>query len=425
MDLHPAGGGAPVVVYRTAPGSDQAGKPHDITMTPDGQYAVVRSGAEVGLYRLDGASTHQVWSKNLFGDPGPFGSSAMDSVEATNFRIATISRRSNGAIGAQLDVFDMLGTQRYAYLDGDPHDVALTPDGTRVALRTHLAAYLFDVRRLPMQPVLQPLDVVDFAGTNTSYGAGLDSIVAGDTQVAAISRNSGTTKVAVWNIEEDRFAPFFSSLQPDVSLDLEMSSNGKRVIFSFLKSFLIVDLRTGQEVLRGDGTLHTGWPSWCDGVAINGTHAAAFGVAVTNGQGWISLIDLFEHPRRFCPTNPNSTGEAGELSLSGTPGVLSNDLKVWGTGLPSRAVTRLVYGDTATQNPFGAGFFCVGGLTAAFPLSRATPGGIATQTIDYGNLPQGGGAIVPGTTWYFQMVHRDHDAGTVNLTDALGVLFGA
>ena len=95
-------------------------------------FAAVRSELSVGLYRLDGAATSQVWHKRLYGAPGAVGGSALDSIEASADRIATISRLSNAGQGAQLDVFDLAGNQWYAPMLGEPHDLQITPDGTRV-----------------------------------------------------------------------------------------------------------------------------------------------------------------------------------------------------------------------------------------------------------------------------------------------------
>jgi hypothetical protein len=283
---------------------------------------------------------------------------------------------------------------------------------------------LFDVDQLPAGDVLTPLDVASFPSANTSWNAGLDSIVASDERVAALARSGQFTQAAVWDIHADELEPFFSEQQIDKALDLEIAPDGSRVIFGFWTSFMLVDLRTGVNVLTAEGTSLNGSVPWCDGVAIDGRRAAAFGVGQVNGQGWISIIDLFEQPQRYCRANPNSTGVPADLVVSGSASFGSNDLVLWASSLPAGAIGLFVYGDQKSHVPFGSGFACVSGQIGRFHPGHATSGGLASQPIDYSNLP--GGSILPGSTWHFQHAYRDEVSGsaTFNTTDALSILFG-
>lgn len=424
FDLHPGGGGAPQVVFETDAASDQLGKPNDIALAPDGSFAAVRSDMQVALYDLSTPQVQQKWRQGLKGDPGPFGASVMDSIEVANNRIATISRRSNGFVGAQLDVFNRNGVRKYQFLDGDPHDLALTPDADHVVVRTHLNLTLFDVRVFPSQEFLIPLDSVAFTGSHTSWDAGLDSVVATNECVAAMSRNKQETKCRIFDITGDTLEKTFGTVVTGKPSDLEFTPDGGRVLFGFLNASMLVDARTGKVLLDEVGSVYPGSPAWCDGVAVDGVRAAAFGVGLVNGVGWLTLIDLFEEPTRFCDTNPNSTGDPGKLLVSGTPSVASNDLVLWGVDLPAGEFGRFFYGDGSIQVPYGDGFVCVGGQVARFGVVTVGGGGVAEYAVDNTNLPPNGGAILPGTTWNFQMVHRDKNpTSTFNFTDALSVTF--
>jgi len=426
FDLHPSGGGPPVVVFKTDAQSDQEGKPNDVALTPDGRYAAVRSDMEVGLYRLDGSLSTQVWKMRLKGDPGPFGASVMDSIEVTDNRFATISRRTNAGTGAQIDVFTPAGAHKYAFLSGDPHDLAITPNGSRVLVRTHTAVTLFNLRDLPPQEFLVPLAEDSLLGITTAWNAGLDSIVATDRLVAATSQKSSSeTKLRIYDIENDALDKLLATSHDDKPSDLAFSPDGSKLIFGFLKSFLVIDTRTLHVSLDEIGSLLAGWPSWCDGVAIDGRHAAAFGAGYVNTEGWLRMVDLFEQPVRYCPTNANSTGVAAELVVSGTPSTARNDLVLWGAHVPPGMFGRFFYGDAMTQVPFGDGFTCVAGQVARFAVVQSGGDGVISFPVDYANLPPNGGAILPGTTWNFQLVYRDTGSSTAtfNLTDALSITF--
>ena len=115
----------------------------------------------------------------------------------------------------------------------------------------------------------------------------------------------------------------------------------------------------------------------------------------------------------------------GELVVTGTPGVGANDLVLWGVNLPPQEFGQFFYGDQTTQLPFGDGYVCLAGQVARFPVVQTTDTGVTSFAVDYTNLPPNGGVILPGTTWGFQLVHRDgkSQTGTFNLTDALSVAF--
>lgn len=425
-ELHPSGGGPPAVVFETIGALDQAGIPHDIAMTPDGQHVAVRSDLALGLYRLDGVNTQQLWVSGLKGDPGPFGGSAMDSLEVTNHRIVTISRRSNLGTGALLDLFELDGTRRFAFLTGDPHDLALTPNGSRAVIRTHNRVYLFDIRSLPTTEFILPLDETKFVGTHTSWDAGLDSIVANDTRVAGLSRNLNDTRLRVWDISNDTLDKVFSHLHPDKPVDLELTPDGTRVVLGCWTSLLVVDLRTNQIVLDFDSSFSPGATPWCDGVAIRDDKAVAFGVTNAGFGGWITLIDLFDQPTRFCTSTRNSTGQASSLVVSGSGSFAANDLVLWATGLPSKEMGIFFYADGQTSLPIGDGFLCLAGQIARFPVQVIPKSGLATLPIDNGNLPLGGGALFAGSSWGFQFMYRDTSkpASTgFNLSDAVTVDF--
>ena len=421
VDLH-AAGGVPAVVFETASGTGLLGAPYDVAITPDGQYAAVRSEMAVGLYRLDGLNSARVWGKRLWGNPGPFGGSAMDSIEVTNERVATISRFSNGGIGAQVDVFDIAGNQKFQVIDGDPHDLAITPSGQRLVVRTHTDIYLYDLQNLPAGLGLSFLDREPLASTHTSYGAGMDSILATDTRAVAVARNNDTSRVRFYDIGDDEIVQTMARPMPDRPTDVQITPDESKVVVSGLTYVMIFDLVGDALLLAHDPAAQGGYP-WCDGVVANNDTAAAFGYLGPNFQGWISILDLFGEPLNFCSATPNSTGSAAGMYATGSASVSANDLRIVARDVPAGNAGAFVYGDTAIQTPFGSGFLCAGGQSWLFDIQMIGAEELAQKTIDNTNLPAGGAAITAGSTWYFQFLYRDVAGATTNTSDGLEVVF--
>lgn len=425
-DLHPAAGGAPAVVFETDAVTDQAGSPHDVAMLPSGRFAAVRSEEGVGLYRLDGASSGQEWVQAPTAGFEDFGGSAMDSLEVTDQRIVTISRRRGAAgTGALLDVFGVHGVERrFALLDGDPHDLAITPNGERLVTRTHTELTLFDIRTLPPAGFLTPLDQVTFNGGHTSWSAGLDSVAANDTRVVAASRKSGLeTRIRAFDVSGDTLESVFGDTLSEPVVDVAITPDGTRAVVSGWSSAHVLDLRATAWTLQFDSAPNGTFP-WCDGVAANDDTAVFFGADFVNGEGWLTVVDLFSEPASYCVSNPNSTGEAATIFVTGTASVGANDLSLWARDAPPNEFGQFFYGDLTAQNPFGDGFVCIAGQVARFSIQSTSSQGLAAFAVDNTNLPAGGGAIVVGSTWNFQFVYRDGGSATgFNLTDAVGVTF--
>ena len=219
-DLQPAMGGAPVVVFETVPGTDLDGAPHDLVISPDGLHAAVRSVHEVARLDLAIGLEGIQWAKRLWQDPGPFGGSALDSIEMSNDSIISISRVNSAAADMQVDLFDAAGNQSYSLRTGDPHDVVITPDGTRAVVRTNLNIQLWSLVGLPATDgtFLVPLDQKVFAGPFTGLGGGLDSIELTNSRLVAMSTQSLTqTKVRLYDITNgfDKLLNFSLDFHPN------------------------------------------------------------------------------------------------------------------------------------------------------------------------------------------------------------------
>lgn len=429
FDLAPSGGGPPNVVFETTPtgaARDQFGEPHDLALAGNGGFAAARSQLSVALYKLDGAATSQVWHKRLWGDPGPFQGSALDSVEATADRIATISRREGAVVESQLDVFDLTGKQWHAPMQGEPHDLAFTPDGSRLVVRTTAGVYLFDLAQLPVGQVLTPLDFAAAASISTSFSAGLDSVDVTATRAVTLHRTAPfSSEVRLWDLANDTLASAGTFQLPNKPCDLAISPDGHWVAVSGTDHAQVYDLINGSQVLTHDpASSPAGFFPWCDGVVLDDERALAFGY-VDNGQnpigGWITLVDLDPAAYRYCPATPNSSGGRGDLEPTGSTSIALNGAGFLASDLPKSTVGALVFATQSGWQPFANGTLCISG-------QRYTPGafhtgstGSALQKLDFTGAPSQGGAITAGSTWYFQAWFRDLAAGGAgaNTTNAV------
>lgn len=435
-DLHPAGGGAPTVVYETGPGTDLLGAPHDVAITPDGTHAAVRAELSIGLFELNGAQSNMAWAKRLMNNPGPLGNSAMDSVEVTNERVATISRYEGPSLfAAQLDVFDIAGNQSWDVLGGDPHDLAFAPDNQRLIVRTHSRIALYDLGLLPPGdgvPIF-PTAIDSFPGTHTSYGAGQDSIALSNDQVVTFSRIDLNTEIRFWDISANTLVLTGSHMMDDRPIDIALTPDQSKVAISGLTRALVFDLASNDLLLDHDPAVWPGaWP-WCDGVVVNDDTFVAFGytlgiggVGGLAGGGWVSIIDLFSDASGFCVTSPNSGGDGARMSVSGSPSVASNDLVLRASGLPANTPGVFHYGTPGMASAFGDGVTCLGGSLFRLDFVHADAGGFSIQAVDNTAPPVMAGALLPGTTWGFQLYYRDPAAGGTgfNLSDGVMVAFG-
>jgi hypothetical protein len=147
---------------------------------------------------------------------------------------------------------------------------------------------------------------------------------------------------------------------------------------------------------------------------------------MTAGGGWFSIIDLFSDAGGFCVTSPNSAGDGARMSVSGSPSVASNDLVLRASGLPANTPGVFHYGTPGMASAFGDGVTCLGGSLFRLDFVHADAGGFSVQAVDNTAPPVMAGALLPGTTWGFQLYYRDPAAGGTgfNLSDGVMVAFG-
>ncbi|MCP3913990.1 MAG: hypothetical protein GY711_00360 [bacterium] len=132
----------------------------------------------------------------------------------------------------------------------------------------------------------------------------------------------------------------------------------------------------------------------------------------------------------YCgPAVPNSSGNSGVMSASGSPKVHDYDLRIAASGLPQNQFGYFLtsMGQVVVQNPGGSlGHLCIAGSTIG-RFSRdvrftGTSGGFDLD-VNLLELPLTPfHQVAPGETWNFQAWFRDI-SNTSNFTDALQIMF--
>ena len=430
-ELHPPAGGGITVAFETSitPGTgDQLGAPYDVAITPDGTKAFVRSELEVGAYDLSVSPPAVLWLRRPAGNPGRFYEEALDAIEVTNDRVLTISVISNPTLGTgtQVDVFEMDGTNHRSRIAGSPHDLAITPDGTRGFVRTNVGVTMYDLVQLPAGPDLPVLSARSAPASSIQYFAGLDSVSVTDRFAVTLSRRVSPVEIHVhfWDISGPSLVEIATRAIPhQYPIDVAITPDGTKAAVTGDSNLSVFDLATGARLFTHDPCPVNAYFPWCNGVAASDDRIV--GVCQWEVQnGWIAIVDIATLGTSYCVGAPNSAGAGARISAAGTRSVAANDLKLFVRDAPADVLAFFDYGARTAQRPFGNGFQCVGGTRFSLASFRTNEAGAGWSAVDYAALPSGG-AITPGSTWHFQCVYRDRAAGGgfANASDAVTIPF--
>ena len=146
------------------------------------------------------------------------------------------------------------------------------------------------------------------------------------------------------------------------------------------------------------------------------------------GSRFDSSIAIIEQlGTRYCtPGVPNSTGDSGTLTVSGSGAIAANNVTLSANNLPPNQSGYFLVSRTqgSFQPPGSQGILCLSGNIGRYngPAQVFTgPNGMLE--IDLGAVPVNPPvAVIPGETWNFQAWHRDV-GNTSNFTDAVTLTF--
>lgn len=151
----------------------------------------------------------------------------------------------------------------------------------------------------------------------------------------------------------------------------------------------------------------------------------------TPSEGWIVRIRGHQLGETICsPAEPNSSGNAARMLISGSRLAGGNPLGLRGIDLPSGKPCLFLCSQTTGFVPMAGGSqgnLCLGGSILRFQDSIQTADalGIVTAELDTLAFPSSPPMpVVSGCTWTFQAWFRDQNPGsTSNFTDAVSVAF--
>jgi hypothetical protein len=190
-----------------------------------------------------------------------------------------------------------------------------------------------------------------------------------------------------------------------------------------------IDVTAAVQVLLNGGATHIGFKVDCSSdpnfpnILSDGASVLSLQVGVTIGTNYCG------------PAVPNTTGNSGVMSASGSIVATDNNFTVTGSQLPEGEFAYIIASRTQgfVVGPGGSmGDLCLGGNIARFNRAGevgAVAGGSFSIQLPLGDFPEPpafGISVLAGDTWNFQCWHRDFIQGqgaTSNFTDALEVLF--
>ncbi len=431
-DLHPSGGGNPIVIGETGiPGlSDLRGAPHDVAITPDGVHAVVRSELGLAVWTLSGSTATRIFGGALTNDPGPFFDTAVDSVEVTNDLVVTLANVTdpqNPGPSTQVEVIDWSGARWSGRIPGRPHDLGVTADGTRALVRTGAGVALYRLPSLPMDGTLTPADWFDAPSATDGYQSGLDSVALSDDFALTLTQapNLADTRVYFWSIARGRLDAISSTLIPNTRpTDVTITPDGRRALVTGNSTISLFHLGTGGKAFEQRLAPANAFYQWCDGVVASADRAV--GIAQTGPQnGWVTLLDTSSIATRYCTANANSSSRSASILPLGDASVSHNSLKLCVDGAPRGARGRFVYGTSQAQVPFGDGIQCVGGMVFGMRFLEANLAGSAFHPVNFASQQNPAGTVLPGSTWNYQFVFLDQGSQGfgVNSSDAISITF--
>ncbi|MEE8469108.1 MAG: hypothetical protein V3T22_11675, partial [Planctomycetota bacterium] len=160
----------------------------------------------------------------------------------------------------------------------------------------------------------------------------------------------------------------------------------------------------------------------------------ALGLAVCAQPGVEDGIDLVHFggdATRYCdPAVPNSTGQSGRITASGTFLAGGFPLHLRADALPTNKFGYFLTSQTqglVVSPPGSQGNLCLAGTISRFAAQIRNSGANGSFEIDVDTLqipPSPPTAILAGETWNFTTWYRDSDPGkTSNFTDAVSILF--
>lgn len=126
-------------------------------------------------------------------------------------------------------------------------------------------------------------------------------------------------------------------------------------------------------------------------------------------------------PELFCHTSPNDAGAGARLGWDGTTSLAADDLVLSAAGLPAQSFGVMFRGQGFGEVPLGNGALCAIGSQVRLAVVQADAAGLVTWPVQ--NSTAAGAAATAGSTWGFQLWHRDVGGAGYGFSDGVLVTF--
>ncbi len=125
-------------------------------------------------------------------------------------------------------------------------------------------------------------------------------------------------------------------------------------------------------------------------------------------------------PELFCRTSANVDGPGARLGWAGTTSLSAQDLVLSAAGLPTQSFGIMFRGQGLGEVPVGNGQLCVLGSQVRLAVLQADVAGLLQWQVQNA---AGSSAATAGSTWGFQLWHRDVGGAGYGFTDGVLVTF--
>ncbi|MDF1837050.1 MAG: matrixin family metalloprotease [Planctomycetota bacterium] len=239
----------------------------------------------------------------------------------------------------------------------------------------------------------------DIAGLQAIYGAAS----ATKPTISGLSLSGSTLTITGTNFDATGNQVWFTRANnqgngtPLKATNVPSTGGGTQIVVAVPN-----DVRTGGDVLvQKSGNAHS---------SLSNAYPADLSGSICSG------------PTNVCFSFPNSTGNIGQLSITGSQNVAANDTVLFGSQLPAGQFGIFLYGQGFTGTTISQGVFCLGGAPFyRLPIVQTDPFGFVNYALDLTNMPLGGD-ISQGETWNFQLWHREN-GGNSNFSETLAYPF--
>ena len=275
---------------------------------------------------------------------------------------------------------------------------------------------------------------VSLGGMRTNFTAGAGTPVGISVYTAPMTYVGNEGNIAAWTlVAMDNGAALAAGEFAPTSITFASALNLSPGTYGIA---LVASPTTAHSYTNGDGT-NQNFTSGVFSISAGAATNVPFTLPIFTPRVWNGQFcegGAGAPGTNYCTANPNSTGQTGLMSGSGSASVAANNLTIEASRLPNNAFAYFLTSATqaVTPNPGGSlGILCLGGqigrYTGPGQIQNSGGTGSVSLLLNLNQIPTPTGFVqaVVGQTRSFQCWHRDSVAGAAvsNFTDGYAVTF--